>query len=264
MFGVEYPSCNIKCARFLAEVIEKEGLENIAAFIAEPELGVGGMIAPPPEYWPIVREICTEYEVLLIADEVMTGFGRTGKMFAMEHWGVKPDIIAMAKGITSAYIPFGAVAFSKEIWQAIKGTVLTTYTYSGHPVCAAAAVKTLEIYERDNIVENAARSGEYALGRLRRDFEPLPCVGGVNGLGLMIGIVIVANKNTKKPFDRKLNIMQQLQEQTLAKGLYLRTADIGGTPSDRISFAPPLTVTTQEVDKALDILYPIISALKPN
>jgi len=264
MFGLEYPSCNIRCARFLAEVIEKEGPENIAAFIAEPELGVGGMLAPCPEYWPIIREICTKYEVLLIADEVMTGFGRTGKMFAIDHWGVKPDIIAMAKGITSAYIPFGAVAFSEEIWQTLKGNTLTAYTYSGHPVCAAAAVKTMEIYARDEVVENAARSGEYALERLRRDFEPLPCVGGVNGLGLMIGIEIVADKATKKPFDPKLNVMQKLQDQALEKGLFLRMADIRGTPSDRIVFAPPLIITTREVDKALDILYPIVAALKPN
>ena len=262
MFGVEYPDCNIKCARFLAEVIEKEGSENMAAFIAEPELGVGGVIAPPPEYWPIVREICNEYEVLLIADEVMTGFGRTGKMFAMEHWEVKPDIIAMAKGITSAYIPFGAVAFSGEIWEAIKGRTLTAYTYSGHPVCAAAAVKAMEIYIRDKVVENAAKVGKYALERLTRDFEPLPCVGGINGLGLMLGIEIVADKATKKPFDPKLNIMQKLQDQALEKGLFLRMASIKSTPSDRVAFAPPLIVTTEEVNKALDILYPLIANLK--
>ena len=262
MFGREYPDCNIQCARFLAEVIEKEGSENIAAFIAEPELGVGGMIAPVPEYWPLVREICTEYEVLLIADEVMTGFGRTGKMFAMEHWGVKPDIIAMAKGITSAYIPFGAVAFSNQIWEALKGRSLTTYTYSGHPACAAAAIKAMEIYLRDKVVENTVKVGKYALERLKRDFEPLPCVGGVNGLGLMLGIEVVADKATKKPFDPQLNIMQKLQDRALEKGLFLRMADIGGTPSDRIVFAPPLIATTEEVDKALDILYPLVANLK--
>jgi len=262
MFGLEYPDCKIKCARFLAEIIEKEGAENIAAFIAEPELGVGGMIVPPPEYWPIVREICNEYQLLLIADEVMTGFGRTGKMFAMEHWSVKPDIIIIAKGITSAYIPFGAVAFSGEIWEAIRGSTLTAYTYSGHPVCAAAAIKTMEIYLRDKVVENAARVGKYALERLTRDFAPLPCVGDINGLGLMIGIEIVADKATRKPFDPKLNIMQKLQNQALEKGLFLRMADIKGTPSDRVVFAPPLIITTEEVTKALDILYPLIADLK--
>ncbi len=262
MFGLEYPRCNIQCARFLAEVIEKEGSDNIAAFIAEPELGVGGMIAPPPEYWPIVSEICTKYEVLLIADEVMTGFGRTGKMFAMEHWGVKPDIMVMAKGITGAYIPFGAVAFSDEIWGTLKGRNFVSYTYTGHPACAAAAIKTMEIYIRDKVVENADEVGKYALERLRRDFEPLPCVGGVNGLGLMLGIEIVADKATKKPFEAELNVMKNLQYQALEKGLFLRMADIRGTPSDRIVFAPPLVITTQEVDKALDILYPLVAGLK--
>lgn len=263
MFGLEYPNCNIQCARLLAEIIEKEGADNIAAFIAEPEMGVGGMVAPPPEYWPMIRKICTKYEVLIIADEVMTGFGRTGKMFAMEHWGVKPDIMTIAKGITSAYIPFGAVAFSSNIWETLKGTNFVSYTYAGHPVCAAAAVTTMEIYIRDKVVENAARVGKYALEHLRQDFEPLPCVGGVNGLGLMLGIEIVADKATRKPFDPKLDVMQKLQDQALEKGLFLRMAGIRGTPSDRIVFAPPLIVTTEEVDKALDILYPLVANLKP-
>ena len=122
----------------------------------------------------------------------------------------------------------------------------------------------MEIYARDRIVGHAARSGEYALERLRRDFEPLPCVGGVNGLGLMIGIEIVTDKATKKPFDPKLNVMQKLQDQALEKGLFLRMADIQGTPSDRIVFAPPLIITIQEVYKALHILYPIVAALEPN
>ena len=264
MFGLEYPSCNMRCARFLAEIIEKEGAESIAAFIAEPELGVGGMIAPPPEYWPIVRQICTDYDVLLITDEIMTGFGRTGKMFAVEHWGIKPDIMAMAKGITSAYLPFGAVAFSGEIWEALKGRNLVSYTYAGHPVCAAAAVKAMEIYVRDKVVENAASVGRYALDRLKRDFEPLACVGEVGGLGLMLGIEIVTDKDTKATFDPNLHIMQQLQDKALKKGMFIRTAEITSGPGDRICFAPPLIITKEEVDKALDILYQILADLKPN
>ena len=260
-YNLEYPSCNIQCARFLAEVIEKEGPDTVAAFIAEPEMGVAGMVAPPPEYWPILREICTKYEVLLIDDEVMAGFGRTGKMFAIEHWGVKPDVVTMAKGITSAYLPFGAVAFSDEIWQTLQGKSFVAYTYSGHPVCAAAAIKTMEIYVRDKVVENAATVGKYAMERLKRDFEPLPCVGGINGLGLMLGIEIVEDKTTKKLFDPKLNVMQSIYNQALEKGLFIRVTTIGGTPSDRILFAPPLVITTEEVDKALDILYPIVASL---
>ena len=261
MFGKEYPSCNVYCARYLAEIIEKEGANDIAAFIAEPEIGAAGMIAPPPEYWPMVREICTKYNVLLVDDEVMTGFGRTGKMFAIEHWGVKPDVITMAKGITSAYLPFGAVAFSDEIWETLKGRNFISYTYAGHPVCAAAAVKTMEIYLRDKVVENAAKVGKYALERLKRDFEPLPCVGEVSGLGLMLGIEIVADKATKRPFDRKLNIMQQVHDEGLEKGLYVRVSDIGSGPADRINFCPPLIITAEEIDKMIGILYSIVANL---
>jgi len=262
--GREYPGCNIQCARFIADVIEKEGADNVAAFIAEPVLGVGGMVAPPPEYWPMVERICREHDVLLIADEVMTGFGRTGKMFAIEHWGLKPDMMTMAKGITSAYLPFGAVAFSGDIWKTIKGRNFVSYTYAGHPVCAAAATKAMEIYVRDKMAENAALAGEYALERLARDFEPLPCVGGANGLGLMLGIEIVADKASKTPFDPKQGIMQGIQDRALAGGLFVRVAGITGTPSDRVVFAPPLTITTEEIDRALDILHPIIADLAPS
>jgi len=130
MFGLKYGNCNLQCARFLEEAIEKEGAESVAAFIAEPELGVGGMIAPPPEYWPLIRSICNKYDILLITDE--TGFGRTGKMFAVEHWGIKPDIMVMAKGLTSAYLPFGAVAFNDDIWKEVQGTNLVSSESDGN------------------------------------------------------------------------------------------------------------------------------------
>jgi putrescine aminotransferase len=263
MFGLKYGKCDVQCARFLAEVIEKEGADSVAAFIAEPVLGVGGVIAPPPEYWLLIRSICSKYDVLLIADEVMTGFGRTGKMFAVEHWGIKPDIMVMAKGITSAYLPFGAVAFSSAIWEEIKGKNLVSYTYAGHPTCTAVALKAMEIYIRDKVAENAASVGRYALNRLRQDFEPLACVGEVGGLGLMLGIEIVANKDTKATFDPSLHIMSQLQKRALEKGMFIRTAEITSGPGDRICFAPPLVITKEEVDKALDILYQILATLKP-
>lgn len=262
MFGLKYGTCNLQCAQFLAEVIEKEGAESVAAFIAEPELGVGGMIAPPPEYWPLISSICTKHNILLITDEVMTGFGRTGKMFAVEHWGIKPDIMVIAKGLTSAYLPLGAVAFSDDIWKEVKGKNLVSYTYAGHPVCAAAAVKAMEIYVREKVVENAASVGRYALDRLKQDFEPLACVGEVDGLGLMLGIEIVADKDTKATFDPNLHIMQQVQKKALEKGMFIRTAEITSGPGDRVCFAPPLVITKEEVDKALDILYDILADLK--
>ena len=147
----------MQCAQFLAYTIEREGSETVAAFIAEPVQGTGGMIVPPPEYWPMVRKICTDYNVLLITDEVMTGFCRTGKMFAVQHWGIKPDIMAMAKGITSAYFPFGAVAFNDQVYEALKNSVVQSHTYTGQPTGAAAAIKTMEIYVKERVAENAAR-----------------------------------------------------------------------------------------------------------
>lgn len=258
-FGLEYPSCGIRCARFLEDVIEREGADHIAAFIAEPVLGGGGRIAPPPEYWPMVREVCTKHEVLLIADEVMTGFGRTGKMFAVEHWGVTPDIMTMAKGITSGYIPFGAIAFSSEIWETLKRQDICAYTYSGHPACSAAAVKTIEIYKRDKVVENSARVGKYTLERLKEILGPLPYIGQIDGLGLMLSIDIVADKATKRLFPREDRVMQKIYNRCLESGLYIMTTNIEGSPSDKISFCPPLIISTEEIDKALDILHSAIS-----
>ena len=204
MFGKEYPQCGIQCAKFLAEVIEKEGAETVAAFIAEPVMGATGMIPPPPEYWPMVRDICTKYDVLLIADEIITGFCRTGKMFAVEHWGIKPDFMTLAKGITSSYFPVGAVVLSNQIYEGLKGTIDAGYTYSGHPVGLALATKAMEIYVRDKIADHVAKVGRHIIDRVREEFLPLPCVGDVTGLGFMGGIEIVADKDTKIVFDLSL------------------------------------------------------------
>jgi len=263
MFGLNYPECNIQCAKFLGEVIEREGVESVAAFIAESEQGAAGMVAPPPEYWPMVRQICTDYGVLLIADEVMSGFGRTGKMFAVDHWNVSPDMITMAKGITSAYLPFGAVAFNEQIFKGLEGSPFASFTYSGHPVCAAAAVKTMEIYKRDKIVENAAAMGKYLRERLDADFKPLPCVGCIDGLGLMTGIEIVADKATKKPFDPSAQVIPKIVQESLEGGIFFRNTTTATNPGDRICFCPPLIITKEEIDKSLDILYPILRKLKP-
>jgi len=217
-FGMEYPGCRITCAEFLAETIENEGRDSVAAFIAEPVQGSVGMIDPPPEYWPKVRKICSEMGVLLIADEVMSGFGRTGKLFAVENWGVIPDIMTMAKGITSGYIPFGAVAIADEIYremQSRKTPFFHGFTYSGHPVGAAAAIKDMEIIVDEKLADNAARMGQYALGRLKEEFLPLPGVGTVNGLGLMIGIEYVEIKETKSIPKNVLEISGKIQERAL-------------------------------------------------
>lgn len=255
-FGLEYPGCRIKCAEFLAETIENEGRESVAAFIAEPVQGSVGMIDPPPEYWPKVRKICSEMGVLLIADEVMSGFGRTGKLFAVENWGVIPDIMTMAKGITSGYIPFGAVAIADEIYQELqsrKTPFFHGFTYSGHPVGAAAAIKDMEIIVEERLADNAARMGQYALDRLKEEFLPLPGVGTVNGLGLMIGIEYVEDKETKSIPKNVLEISGKIQERALQEGLFMRLY------GNRVTLSPPLIIKKEQVDKILTILKPILA-----
>jgi putrescine aminotransferase len=261
-FGKVYPSCDIQCAEFLAETIEREGSESVAAFIAEPVIGAGGTIFPPPEYWPRIREICTKYHVLLIADEVMTGFGRTGKFLALEHWGVEPDIMVMAKGITSAYFPFGAVAINDNVYNRLKGLTFSAFTHSGHPVGSAVAVKAIEIYAREKVIENSARVGKHALDRLHAEFQTLPCVGAISGLGLFIGIEVVEDKDSKTSFDPELKVPMQIQKKARESGLLIRSRNIANSAGDRISLSPPLTITTEEIDRALEILYPILADTK--
>jgi putrescine---pyruvate transaminase len=263
MMGLEYPSCGVACAHFLEEAIIREGADTVAAFIAEPEHGTAGSISPPPEYWPIVSKICAKYDVLLIADEVMTGFGRTGKMFGVEHWNIIPDILTMAKGITSAYFQLGAVAINQKVHEGLRDSVFGSYTYSGHPVALAAAVKTIEIYVRDRIVENAAIVGKYAKNHVEAELKPLPCVGDIGGLGLMLGIEIVSNKETRRPFPLEMNVLAKIFKQALEAGLFMRGASSSIAPGDRLCFTPPLIITTEQVDRMIDILYPILSGLKP-
>ncbi len=254
-FGLEYPACDTKCARFLTQAIKNEDENATAAFMAEPVQGVGGFVVPPPTYWPLVRKICTENNVLLIADEVMTGFGRTGKMFAVDNWDVKPDIMLMAKGITSGYLPFAAVAISKEIFkQSATPDVpfLHAYSYSGHPVCCAVATII-----REKLAENAAKVGKHIVDRLHSEFANFSHVANINGIGLMCGFEIVANKATRAKFDTKKAVGAKLVERINDEGLLVRMS----TP-DWIGLAPPLTVTIEETDRAIDVLKPIVANVK--
>ncbi|MFC1863989.1 aspartate aminotransferase family protein [Thermodesulfobacteriota bacterium] len=263
MLGKQYPDCGIECAKNIEKIIQLEGPQNMAAMIAEPVHGTAGHIPPPPEYWPMVREICDKYDVLLIADEVMTGFGRAGKAFALEHWGVKPDMMTMAKGITSSFVPCGAVAMSDKVYDGFKGAMVAGQTFSSHVLAAAVSSKVLEIYKRDKIFENAAEMGNYAMDRFRNEFLDLPCVGEVSGLGLMIGIEIVEDKEAHRGFDPDSNRMLDIQQALYDKGLFLRVSDQHWSSANRISFCPPLTVTREEVDRIIDILQPVVAEVKP-
>jgi putrescine aminotransferase len=263
MLGQHYPECGIKCVDYIADVIEREGRDNVAAFIAEPVMGAPGMVPSAPEYWPKIRKVCDEHEVLLIADEVMTGFFRTGKPFAVEHWNVEPDLMTMAKGITSAYFPVGVLAFNERVYEVMKGQVEEGHTYSGHPVGMAIAVKAMEIYEREKIAEHVTEVSAHLFQRLREEFLPLPCVGDISGLGFMGAIEIVADKESKRTFDRSLNVMERVKAEALEQGLFMRVAVIEEGLGDRAVWSPPLILTTEDIDRALDILKPILAGVKP-
>jgi len=259
LFGASYPDCDMLCARYLKSVIEGEGPDSIAAFFAEPIQGSGGVIDPPPEYWPLIRKICQDYDILLIVDEVMTGFTRTAKMFAVEHWNVVPDMMLMAKGITSAYLPFGALAFNDRVYEALKGSLFVHgMTYSGHPIPSAASVATLQLYEKQKVVENAAKVGRYIRKRLEDEVLPLPCVGNIGGKGMFQGIELINDKESKTVIDP--NVKLDLFRNMLDNGLYGR---ITGALGNRLFISPPCTMTLEEAGKALDILVPLLAALKP-
>lgn len=255
---LKYPGCGIQCAKSLEQLILQEGADTIAAFIAEPEHGTAGDISPPPEYWPMVRDICAKHDILLIADEVMTGFGRTGTAFAVDHWDIKPDMIAMGKGIVSSYVPLGGLALNQRVFDGLKDAAISGATYSGNPLAAAVANKVLEIYERDGVFENATAMGRYAMQRLEREFLPLPCVGEVTGLGLLIGIEIVEDKATRKGYDPASGTMPRIRDLAYQRGLQIRVTDEGWSPSNRVSFGPPLVSTREDIDRMLDILLGVL------
>jgi len=258
MFG-DVADCGLMSARFLEETIQAEGPESIAAFMAEPIIGSGGMIVPPPQWWPMVIEICKKYDILLVADEVMCGFARSGRMFASEYWNMKPDIMTLAKGITSATLPVGAVALSDKVYEALKGKMLHHgFTYGGHPISSAVACATLDIYIRDKVAENAAKVGNHIKQRLEAEFLPLPCVGTIDGLGVFQAIELVNDKESKTPISP--DVKEELWRQLFDSGIFTR---ILGWLGNRMQVCPPCTITIEEADKALDIIQPLIAALKP-
>jgi len=238
----------------LKEAIAKEGADTIAAFIAEPIQGAGGVITPPEGYFEEVRRICDEHDILFIADEVITGFGRTGKMFACEHWGVVPDVMLIAKGITSGYQPLGAVVFREKIHQELidltEGVLLHGFTYSGHATACAVALKNIEIIQKEELVENSRKMGTYLLEGLKNLEQEIDIVSDVRGLGLIAGIEIVRNKQTKERFEVKMS--QRIIEEARSRGLILRNVVFGDM--DTIVFCPPLIINKGEIDELLSIL----------
>jgi taurine--2-oxoglutarate transaminase len=257
-FGATYPSCDIQCAKHVEDVIRFEGgARRVAAVIGEPIFGAGGVIVPPEEYWPMVRAICDKYEVVLIADEVMTAFGRTGKWFGMDNWGVVPDIMTLAKGINSGSVPLGATVVRP--WLAEKfETVpyLHGHTYSGHALAMAAAVAAIEAYQQDKLIDKAAKTGAYLMKKLKELQDKHPCVGEVRGKGLFCGIEIVKNRQTKEPIHEALmepprpaTSKMKFLGKCMEEGVYIMA---GG--ASVIMISPPLAITPAELDFGLDVI----------
>jgi adenosylmethionine-8-amino-7-oxononanoate aminotransferase len=245
------------------KAILAEGPETVAAVIAEPVMGAGGVIVPPETYFPRLREICDRYQILLIADEVITGFGRTGRWFALGHWGVEPDLVSFAKGVTSGYLPLGGVIASKHVHEAIESApadrkFMHAATYSGHPVCCAVGLRNVEIIESEGLVERAALMGRRLLAGLE-ELRDLPVVGDVRGLGMMCGIELVTDRGTKTP---ALGIGARITREALARGLLPRIRAGSADPpvGDTICLAPPLSTPTQILDRIPQILREAIVA----
>jgi L-2,4-diaminobutyrate transaminase len=243
-----------KCAADLEKMIQDEGPDTIAAFIAEPVLGTGGLIPPPEGYWEAIQPVLKRHDILLIADEVITGFGRIGSRSGSIHYGLEPDLISCAKGMTSAYAPLSAAIVGEKVWSVLEkgsdkfGVFSHGFTYSAHPLCAAAGVANLAILEREDLTGNARETGAYLQKRMRETFQDQPFVGEVRGIGLLAAIEFVADPKTKKRFEADQKVGAKLSAACLEQGVIARAMPHG----DILGFAPPLVITRAEVDEIIE------------
>jgi putrescine---pyruvate transaminase len=249
-------------ARELEEAIRREGPDTVAAFVGEPIHGAGGVFYPTDDYWPRVRDICTRHDVLLIADEIITGFGRTGRWFGLSHWNVTPDILSFAKGVTSGYLPLGGIMVTraiKEVMDSVKpdDRWMHAYTNSGHPTCCAVALKNIEILQREQLCEHAATMGERLQAGLTAAFGDQPHTGDIRGgKGLLAAVEFVEDRATQKNFPDRLKIAARLKVEMMKRGVITRTRPaVGPHPAsgDILFFAPPLVITEAEVDRLVSV-----------
>ncbi len=255
-FGKEYPGCGVTCAEIIDEIIRMEGPRTVAGVVMEPIVGSNGILVPPDEYMPRVREICDQHEALLIDDEVMAGFGRTGRMFCIEHWDVVPDIMTMAKGITGAYIPMGAAVTTRKIadyFDKPENLFVHGQTYAMHPLVCAAALAAIEQYGKHNLVENAAEMGEVLGKRLMELKEDHKSVGDVRGKGLFWGVELVKDRDTREPFvtrEQKFepNMLKRVSAACIEQGVYVVNV------INTLIVAPPLVVGEEDIEKGVAAL----------
>jgi adenosylmethionine-8-amino-7-oxononanoate aminotransferase len=250
-FEKTYPQCDVFCARSIEQMIQFERPETIAAIIAEPISSANATFVPPAEYWPILRDICDRHGILLIADEVINGFGRTGRWFAIEHFGVVPDLMTVAKGISSGYLPISAVVATTEVANAFVGdkdaALVGGITFGSHPVSCAVALANIDIIEREGLVENARLQGDYMAAELQRLREYHPTIGDVRGIGLLQAVELVRNRETREQFAEADDLPGKMTAALTSRGLLSRA---GST----IALAPPLCIKRSEVDEIVGIV----------
>ena len=252
-FGKTYPTCNLACAHDLEAQILREGPENVAAVILEPVMGTGGILVPPADYFEPIHDICKRHDVLLILDEVVTGFGRTGKWFGMEHWNIRPDLVSFAKGLSSGYLPLSASVVADHVYETIRDEMpdgvpmMFGLTYNNHPTCCAAGLANLEIVEREGLVENARVVGAHLLERLREAFGKSSIVGEIRGLGMLAAVEIVRDQETKEPFpnidDPHYIVAAAFERGLIARALF-----------QCVALSPPLICTKADIDRMVGIL----------
>ena len=255
-FGKTRPGCGVPCAHDLEATIEREGADTIAALIIEPVMGTGGVLVPPPDYFAPIQEICKRHDVLLILDEVVTGFGRMGQWFGMQLWDIRPDLVSFAKGLSSGYLPLSASVMTEHIYQTIRDEMpdglpmMFGLTYNNHPTCCAAALANLDIIEREGLVENARVVGAYLLERLQDAFGRSPIVGEIRGQGLLAAIEVIRDQVTKEPFpnfEDPHDIVADAYEQGLiARAMF-----------QCVALSPPLITTRADVDRMVGILQSV-------
>jgi L-2,4-diaminobutyrate transaminase len=241
-------------ARELDALIVREGPDTVAAFIAEPVMGAGGVLVPPRTYFDRIQAVLRKHDVLMIADEVICGFGRLGRLFGSEVYGIEPDLVTVAKGLTSGYFPLSAVVLSGRVWSVLQagspevGAFAHGFTYSGHPVGAAAAMANLDILLGEDLIGNAARTGAYMQAALRERVAGLPLVGDVRGVGLVAGIQLMADRARRRPFEATQKVSQAVAATCLEDGLIVRALPVGHV----VALSPPLCITREQVDLVVD------------
>jgi L-2,4-diaminobutyrate transaminase len=252
-----------RCAAELETLILAEGPETVAAFIGEPAMGTGGLIPAPEGYWAEIQRVLRRYDVLLIADEVVTGFGRLSAWFGSQHYGMQPDLITVAKGLTSAYLPLSGVIVGDKVWQALEqgsdqlGAIGHGWTYSAHPTCVAAALANLDIIEREDLLGNVREVGPYLLDALRDAVGDHPMVGEVRGVGMLAAVELVEDRSKRRFFEPQGKIGAAVSAACLERGMVARAMPHG----DILGFAPPLTLTRAEADQIAGITKSAVEAV---